>query len=358
MIFFIVILALLTLVTIRIPQKDDAVENKSESFLSHRSTTIINGIFVLLIFFSHSSFYLNLSDNIIDSSYRFFQSVHNQWVVTTFLAFSGYGVMLKIKTEGMEYIKKFPRNRLLKTLVNFDIALLVFCLVNRFLKIHYDVRIYILSIIGLEGIGNSNWYIFSILMMYSLSYVVAGIVYKNSSGSVSNRKSEILVSVFMSIGSIAYVAIAHLTDLPARFVSTIATYALGMWIAVYKNEIERLFKNKPFISLVSFIVPIAITCKFRENDYVMNLSSCFFVLLIIWCMSRFEINNQLFFFLGKHAFSIYILQRIPMNIISHYIKPSGIMNYIFVLVSLGITIVLAVLFDKLLKVVDKKIVVS
>ncbi|MBQ8306762.1 MAG: hypothetical protein IJX90_11170 [Blautia sp.] len=72
----------------------------AEPFLSQRSTTIINGIFVLLIFFSHSTQYLSLSGNLLDSLYRHFQNFHNQWVVTTFLAFSGFGVMLKIMRGG------------------------------------------------------------------------------------------------------------------------------------------------------------------------------------------------------------------------------------------------------------------
>lgn len=359
MIIFIAILALLTLVTMKVIKNDES--EKNGDFLSHKSTTIINGIFVLLIFISHSSQYLNLSTNIFDSLYRHFQNFHNQWVVTTFLAFSGYGVMLKIKMEGMEYIRKIPRNRLLKTLVNFDIAVIAFIIVNFFLKIHYDLKIIILSFIGREGIGNSNWYIFSILLMYLFSYLAARIVYSNtviSSGYVIGRKAEIIVAIIVTICAIAYVAIAHITDIPARFVSTIATYSLGMWIAIYKDEIEKLFDNKPIISIIFIIIPIVLTYKLRVNDYIMNINSCFFVLFIVWLMAHFEINSKVFYFLGKHAFSIYILQRIPMNIISHFISPSGVINYIFVVVCLIITIIIAVGFDKFLSIIDRIIVVG
>ncbi len=68
--------------------------------LSKEDTTIINAIFVLCILFSHSSQYICLDEtSFLNSLYRHFQNFHNQWVVATFLAFSGFGVMSQIKSE-------------------------------------------------------------------------------------------------------------------------------------------------------------------------------------------------------------------------------------------------------------------
>ena len=315
----------------------------AEPFLSQRLTTIINGIFVLLIFFSHSTQYLTLSSNKLDSLYRHFQNFHNQWVVTTFLAFSGFGVMLKIMQGGVQYLKKYPRNRLLKTLINFDIAVIIFLVANTLLGIHYSGREIAGSFIGITSIGNSNWYIFTILVMYLVSYLAAVVLKDNYNA----------IAIAVTVCSVVYVAIAQITGLPSRFVSTVVTYALGMWIALYKDELERVFKNKAIVSLMIICIPILVTYKFRDNDYIMNLNSCFFVLSVVWFMAHFEIQSSILYFLGKHAFSIYILQRLPMLLISHFYTPVGMMNYVFVAICLLITVGIAVVFDKLLEKVDK-----
>lgn len=330
--------------TIGIKKEND----KEEDFLSRRSTTTINGIFVLLIFFSHSTQYLTLLDNPFDSLYRHFQAFHNQWVVTTFLVFSGYGVMMKIIQEGDLYLKKYPRNRLLKTLANYDIAVIVFICVNILLGIQYSGSVIAGSFIGITGIGNSNWYIFTILVMYLVSYFVA-IFFKN------NYK---LIAGIVTACSVSYIAVAQLTGLPSRFVSTVITYALGMWVAIYKGEIEKVLKSRPFVALLVITIPIILTYKLRGNDYIMNINSCFFVLLIVWFMSHFEIRSNILYFLGVHAFSIYILQRLPMLVISRYFTINGAKNYVFVMVCLLTTVCLSVVFDKLFERVDQLIIKS
>ncbi len=353
MIIFVIALVLITLLSLRFAREENSLsekegykEIKKEPFLSQRSTTIINGIFVLLIFCSHSTQYITMNGNVLDSAYSRFQSIHNQWVVTTFLAFSGYGVMLKLQSQGEEYIKKFPRNRLLKTLINFDIAVVLFLIVNLFFDNHYSKWEIAGSFIGITAIGNSNWYIFTILVMYVVSYLAA----------VFFKKKKNSVALFITVCSIGYVVIAQIFGLPSRFVSTVTTYALGVWIAIYKSELELFFRKRKVISFVLIIIPIILTYKLRGNDYIMNVNSCFFVLLVILFMTQFEIRSNVLYFLGRHAFSIYILQRLPMIIISHYITPTGIGNYVFVAACLLLTICMAVLFDMILEKIDKIII--
>ena len=336
---FIIALAVLCIVSLRL--------SKGMGFLVHSQTTIVNGIFALLIFFSHSTYYLlSFPENAMDSLYRHFQNFHNQWVVTTFLAFSGYGVMLKIKNGGMKYLKKYPRNRLLKTLLNFDVAVFLYLIVDLVLGIQYDTLTIIGSFIGLTSVGNSNWYIFTILLMYLVSYFAALVLRDNY--------KEIAMAV--TVCSVMYVVIAQVTGLPSRFVSTVTTYALGMWVAIYRDELLKLFKGKPVSSIIVISIVILSTYKLRGSDYVMNLNSCFFVLLVVWFMAHFEIKSRVLLFFGTHAFSIYILQRIPFIIISHFYEPKGTMSYVFVIVCLAITIGLAAIFDMLLVKLDKKVI--
>ena len=314
--------------------------------LSKKDTTIINAIFVLCILFSHSSQYICLDEtSFLNSLYRHFQNFHNQWVVATFLAFSGFGVMSQIKSEkngGGGYVLNFPRKRILKTLFNFDIAIIIYMILNLMINNSYTPLEYVGSLIGLTSIGNSNWYIFAILFMYMVSYIAARI-FKD------NYKRQAMAVI---LGMVIYIIIMEFTGMPSRFISTISCYPLGVCLSLYKNEVIELFRKKKWISILVLLILLGATYKLRYNDYIMNFASCIFVITIVWVVTFFEIKSKILYFIGQHAFSIFILQRIPMLIFNNY----GIFentSYIFVIVSLFITIVLSVGFDKVINKIDK-----
>lgn len=335
----IVFVALLGLITLLGVQK----RKKEEPFLSKEMTTTVNGIFVLCIFLTHSSEYISFS-GMADSLYRHFQNFHNQWIVTTFLAFSGYGVMSQIVKYGDAYLAEYPKNRLLKTLFNFDIAVLLYLVMNLILGINYSTTEIIGSFVGITSVGNSNWYIFAILVMYLVSYLSACLF----------RKNYVYQAVGVTVGTIAYIIIMQLFDMPSRFISTILCYPAGVWLCVYKKQIYILLKKYTVQSISIIAVILLVTYKFRYNDYIMNLSSIYFVLAIVCFNTFFTIKSKMLQFVGKHAFSIYILQRIPMIFFEHY----GFMKeyrYIFVIVVGLCTILIAVLFDNLIKKINSSL---
>ena len=117
MILYVLLLFLLFLAGVRIRKNDDGI-------LSQNDTTVINGVFTLIILISHSTQYYELPGGILNSLYRNFQNFHNQWVVVTFLAFSGFGVMSQIMRGGMEYVKKYPKNRMAQSQILWDLGFL------------------------------------------------------------------------------------------------------------------------------------------------------------------------------------------------------------------------------------------
>jgi uncharacterized phage infection (PIP) family protein YhgE len=64
-----------------------------------------------------------------------------------------------------------PRHRILGTLLNFDVAIIAFIIVDLLLGISISVNRCMLSLIAWEEVGNSNWYIFVILLCYIVTYV-------------------------------------------------------------------------------------------------------------------------------------------------------------------------------------------
>ena len=51
-----------------------------------------------------------------------------------FLFYSGYGVMESIRKKGEAYVVAMPRHRVAGTLINFDVAVLIFLVVDLLMK--------------------------------------------------------------------------------------------------------------------------------------------------------------------------------------------------------------------------------
>ena len=77
------------------------------------------------------------------------------------------------------------------------------------------------------------------------------------------------------------------------------------------------------------------------------------VLLIVMITMKVRVGNNILDFFGSHIFSFFILQRIPMIILSE----TGVNHtkYTFVVLSFAITICLATVFDKCMAKLDEKV---
>lgn len=110
--------------------------------------------------------------------------------------------MQSFLTRGEKYLRTYPYRRLLKTLINFDIAVILYLLLAVIVGEKYTVPTILGSFIGITSVGNSNWYIFAILVLYSLSYLAAKIT------KSSNKQVFILF-----VGTAVYYAIMRVAGL-------------------------------------------------------------------------------------------------------------------------------------------------
>lgn len=312
--------------------------DKNENYLSISTTTCIKGFFVFLVFLSHSRQYVEYN-NSIDILYTIFQNRLGQLIVCMFLFYSGYGIYESIKKKGKDYINKLPKNRILKLIIHFDIALIIYYLLSFITGTKYGLRQIVLSLIGWESIGNSNWFIFAILVCYAVSYICFKI-FKN------NKLSLISVTLF----SLAYILIMRRVK-PSWWYDTILCYPLGMIFSYYKTWIENKLLNTNLKYYILLILTCAVFCIFikYQNIYTLLLNSMVFSILVVLVTVKIDINNGALMWLGKNVFNVYILQRIPMTLISHFFNFSP---YIFVLISFIMVIVVSILFDKLLLLFD------
>lgn len=144
-------------------------------YLEKERCNAIKGIFIVVVFFRHvSSYLLKIGfepKGFLDKSFFLVDNLIGQLLVAMFLFYSGYGVMRSISIKGSGYLMSFPRKRLFTTLLNFDVAVCCFLFIDFIFNIPLSAYQIGFSFIAWESVGNSNWYIFVILLCYFITYV-------------------------------------------------------------------------------------------------------------------------------------------------------------------------------------------
>lgn len=321
----------------------------NENYLAIDRTNCIKGIFILMVFLSHSRNYLSklpeYTADPLNSIYDVIQNHLGQGIVVMFLFYSGYGVMESIIKKGSDYINAFPKQRFAKTLFHFDIAVMLFVIVDLCLGTlkNYSILQVLLSFTGWESVGNSNWYIFAILILYLITYFAFKIFENKTS------KAVWLVTVL----TVVYIAVLALAGKDAWWFDTVLLYQLGMWYSVGKDKIENFVRKKPinyFGLLILCCVVFIVSHLLRSNIICYEISQVALCAVIVAATMKIDINNKILEFFGKHLFEIYILMRIPMNVLLHF----DIVNvYVFVSVSFAVTLLLAVLLKKVFTFSDR-----
>ncbi len=309
-------------------------------YLSKDKTNSIKGLFILLIVLTHSLPYIERSGYqfVRMDDKIFLSSLYHigQLVVVMFLFYSGYGVSESFKKKGMNYAKSMPRHRILSTLLNFDVAVIFFIILSLILGITLTVKQSLLALTAWESVGNSNWYIFIILLCYIASYI-SFLLYENN----KMRRTLLLIVII-------FVFLILLSCFKEEYwYNTILCYPAGVLYSTFKEELEQKIKTHYilmlFISVLSFIVlfiiPFDILC-IRYN--VMCIAFAFSIVLFTM---KTSIDNKCLRWFGKNLFPIYIYMRLPMIVMEERFQ-STILSYpyIFILISLIITIGIARLY--------------
>lgn len=336
MVIFLLALAVLCLIGIRLSGK-----NGFEDYMSPAKTGSMKGIFVIIVVLSHLRQYVTLDATALNKPFTSFMVFLGQLMVVMFLFYSGYGVLLGIsKKEG--YVKTIPTKRTLKVLLHYDIAILIFYFVGLALGKNYSIKKLLLSFIGLDAVGNSVWFIFVILILYLLTFVAFIFVKKKIVlGTV--------ITTVLSVGAMIFFIFTRKSEY--WWYDTLLCYPLGMWYALAKPYIDKALLNSPAKWLACTavfgsafgILMYQLPLHGRTRAIFIPAALVFAILLTLLSM-RISINNAVLRWFGKRVFGIYILQRIPMIILSHF----GANNkpFLFAAVCFAITIVLAEIFER------------
>ncbi len=321
-----------------------------DSFLDKTQTTSIIGVFAVIIFFSHFFGYTNPSSmNKLDEIASFTTTALGQLMVVPFMFFSGYGVFEQFKAKGEGYVRLMPKNRILKVYLMFLLSWVIFFILSFILNTQYTVKDYLLSPFGIVSIGNSNWYVVIILVLYFSTYLSLKIGV--------NKRNALIINIVVCI---ALIFIIKKFNMDSCWWDSIPAYAFGLVFSCYKEKFVDLYKKSNWYRWILFLIAIALTVLFGvlNSMYKLDILYIFmelsFCLIFIGLLSLFVLGNKIVLTLGRYCFWIYILQRISMSIFSQ-IPAIRNLTYVYFILCAIITALLAFLMNKLFNLIWRKI---
>lgn len=277
----------------------------------------------------------------LDTSFVGVLRFFGQLMVAMFLFYSGFGIHQSCSKKP-DYFKNFFSKRFLKILFHFALAVLAYVIVMTALGKTYPWHYYLTCWVGWDSVGNSNWFIFVILSLYLATYLSALIVRNNRLG--------LLVAV-TACSIILWIAIVR-AGKGTWWVDTIMTYPLGFWYSHFKDKFDKVYSKK-FASYIYIISISAVFLIWRAwkgvDDY--GICACLFCLFVVALSSKIKLDNRILRWLGECAFSIYILMRLPMNVLDHYGMDAN--PFVFAILSIALTLLMAHFFNKLLNRMDR-----
>lgn len=310
----------------------------NSGYIDRGQTGAIKGVCAVLILLSHLFQYITPAETGTDKIFYTVLGLLGQLTVAPFMFLSGYGIHHSVlHSKDGSYFKGFFKKRILKTLFRFDVAVLIYVVLNLCLHIQYPIQNYILCWIGWEGIGNSSWFVFAILCLYLLTLVSFKIC-KNYKG---------LLPVLLVMGmTVMYCVAIRFTRSDVWWYDTVLCFPAGMLFSLYQKRIEMLYKKCYWIVLIAMVITFVVLFYLKEHlSYWLFLPmAVLFCLLLTTLNVKVRVCNPILEWLGKRSFSIFILQRIPMILLSE--KGWGKNNIVFSLICIGTTLILAELFDR------------
>ena len=195
--------------------------------------------------FNNGGAYIDMSEHFTDSFYNYFMLFLGQAMVALFFFYSGYGI-IESHRDKPEYTKHFFKNRFLKTLVHFDMAIILFIIVNACIGKEYELGRTLTAFTGWTSVGNSNWFIFTTLVLYLLTLPMLRIFQKR-------QWAVVLAVTLLTIGFIIFLK----SEKDSWWYNTLLCYPLGMLWSVARGRIEDAFRHKIWLWWISVAISAA-----------------------------------------------------------------------------------------------------
>lgn len=320
---------------------------EGENWLSHEKTSYLNSFFITAVFFSHLRQYeLELSP-VESTAYPLL--IPGQLIVTTFFFFSGYGLMSGLLKKGDSYVSSIARTRFPKLLLHFCIAVALYVLAGFMLGRTYPVERILLSLIGWDSVGNSNWFIFMTLLCYLLMWAAF---------KLTSTRRVVIGTLLFTILLVAAIACIHRFK-AVYWVDTVLCMPAGMlfYLGKEKAGMARSLPLLPIGALAAASGYILYKVAFHLDSPSLAAAMAGSILfatgiaLMYGCITFRHLPKPLVWVGGAGLFPLYIFQRIPMMTGAHY----GLNTYsptLYTIICMIATAILAIAASRLFRKLD------
>ena len=191
----------------------------NREYLSVEQTQAVKGLFILLVFFSHIQGYVTVTDR-KDLLCGWLIGIVGQGMVTLFMFYSGYGIMESVCKKGDGYVSTMPVKRIFSTWFRFACAVTLFVAVALWNGQELTLSRIGLAYIGWESLGNSNWYIFAVLVLYTITYLAF---------RLTGTKHLLRSNIVVLLGSVMYISLLSFRGIKGMWwYDTVLCYGFGM----------------------------------------------------------------------------------------------------------------------------------
>lgn len=275
-----------------------------EGLLPRETTACVNGLFIIFVFASHGMQYVPKSA-LSSLDYLYIATVRRlgQLIVTTFLLYSGYGIMESIASK-KDYAARLPLCRIAPFVLDVSIALVPFALIRLANGNIPTLDELLLAAVGRTSLGNSNWYIFAILSMWLATWLSFRL-------TSSPKKGVALVFLL----TVVYALVLWIDDPGAtRWYNTIFCYPAGMALSLFLKAYGKdLDMWKRLLLLCVCLAALAVSFIVRNPHAIMyNVRAMAFALSVTLVVMNSRRVSTPLVWAGKNLFYLYIYQRLFM----------------------------------------------
>lgn len=230
-----------------------------------------------------------------------------------------------------------PKRRILTTMLNFDVAVLVFLALDWCLGIQYDPPTVALSFFAVTSVGNSNWYILVVVLLYVAAFLAFSF----------GRSRNGVLGLLFSFSVLLWFLLSQFSK-HAWWFDTLFCFPAGAAFAFHKVRIEEAVSEHWLRSLVLCLAcfcllyaSIALGINYR--GIVHNLASVAFAFSVVVVTMRLKLGNKVKNWLGENLFPLYIYQRIPMILFANVLGSSFLVlhPYLYVAECLAVTLLIS-----------------
>lgn len=282
----------------------------NKNYLSKKQTDNLKGIFLILVIFHHLRIFGGLGDVFEQFSNAGYLAVGG------FLFISGFGLMVQYLCRGSNYIKTFPKKRLLTILFPAIImGLIYFVVKNRI----YGYSLHNLKMDFLRGssVISNGWYVTAIIYFYIMFFVSALIA------EIVHKRKIALIGIILATG--LYLVLCNTLHYEGHWYSPSLCFAYGTFWACFKQKIEtKKLKGVITIILCLFAIYYLLVPSLHIEYGWAEFKCLMYITLIVILGMRVVLNSKIMEWLGSVSYEVYLVHGLFFTLLrNNYVNISN-----------------------------------